>query len=288
MNPFLIVLLLILTALALPPALKKKSWLWFFMALVLSFVGVVLPLFVFFFSSFMTPEWKGACTHGWLDCFIVGKLALTPFVLVATAAWYRVEILHTAKTTERWVVVGMFLGAIVATVCCVFGLVSIGWQAWMLVPFYVAAWYSIRAAQLIQTASFGFWTYFGALLGSLPFWLLSWFWSRSVFESLPDKVPSDCFVVTAAGRGHGKIVGPRIEVTHNGRLVRANRQLITLWQFEHCWRNQSPRSHAAFRKVYNRAGPVVAARIKSPWLADLAYLAIKPVELVARAVTAQR
>ncbi len=286
MIPILIILFLILAALALPPALKKKSWRRFFIALVLSFVGVVLPLFVFFFSSFMVPEWKGACAHGWLDCFIVGKLALTPFVLLATAALYQVEIFRTAKNTERWIVVGMFLGAGVAATCLGFGLVIIGWQAWMLVPLYVAVWYALRAIQLIKAAGFGFWTYFGALTGSLPFWLLSWFWSRSVFASLPDQAPSGCFVVTAAGRGHRKLVGPFWEVEHGGRMLLANRQLITLWKFENLWRKQSPHSHAVFRKVYNRVGPGVAGRIKSPWLADLAYVAIKPVELAARVATA--
>ena len=39
------VAILILSALALPPAVKEKSWGRFFIALILSFAGVVLPLF---------------------------------------------------------------------------------------------------------------------------------------------------------------------------------------------------------------------------------------------------
>lgn len=286
MSPVWIILFLILFALALPAVLESNSWPWFFIALVLSFFGVMLPLFVFFFSSFliMDLEWKGACQHGWLDCFIVGKLALTPFVLAATAALYRVDILRSGQNKERWVVVSFFLGAMIATVCFVFGLVSFGWRMWLLVPLYVAIWYSVRAAQLISAAGFNFWTYLSALLGSLPFWVASGFWSRSVFESLPDKAPSGCFIVTAASRGHAGCVGPFIEIAHNGRNLQVNQQLIVFWQFENFWQKQSPRSHAMFRKVYNRAGPVIAARIKSPWLADVVYLALKPAELIVRRI----
>ncbi len=278
-------LVLILLALALPPALAKKSWGWFVLATGLSFVGVVLPLFVFLFSSFLVPEWKGACAHGALDCFIVGKLALTPFVVAAAAAWYRVEVLRVDPIPRRWVVVGLFLGAVIATVCCAFGLVSCGFQLWLWVPGGVAVWYSLRAGQLIRAAGYGLWTYLGALLATLPFWWLSWCWSCSVYASLPDRAPSGCFVVTAAGRGHAKLVGPFVVITHHGRRRSANLQLLTFWRFENRWRNQSPSSHAAFRAVYNRVGPAVAARITSPWLADLAYLAIKPVEFAARAAT---
>ncbi|MGH7977013.1 MAG: DUF6688 family protein [Limisphaerales bacterium] len=287
MRAFWLIPVGILLALALPAAVKKKSLIWFFAALGLSFAGVMLPLFVFLFSSFMEPEWKGACAYGWLDCFILGKLALTPLVLLATAALYALEIFRVKIRTRRWILVGIFLGAIVASVCFVFGMVCISPDAdapkwWLLVPLYVAVWYSIRAVQLIKTSHFDFWTYFISLVGSLPFWLASWIWSRNLYESLPDKAPSDCFIVTAAGRGHGKFVGPFVEITHNGRRLRANEQLITLWQLENLWQSRAPQSHQSFRRFYNRFGPFVAAQLKSPWMADAAYIAIKPVELAAK------
>jgi hypothetical protein len=268
---------------------KEKSMGRFFIALILSFVGVVLPLFVFLFSSFMEPEWKGACAYGWLDCFIVGKLALAPLVLVATAALYALEIFRVEKRTGRWIIVGIFLGAIVASICFVFGMMCIGSEAdapilklWLLVPFYIAVWYSIRAAQLIKAARFSFWTYFISLIGSLPFWLASWYWSRSVYESLPNKAPSDCFIVTAAGNGHATFVGPFFETERGGYRLQANQQLLTFWQFENLWQSRFPVSHGMFRKIYNHAGPVIARRMTSPWLADLTFLALKPLEWLAR------
>jgi len=285
MNIFWPVLIVVLLALALPPALKAQSRNRFFIALILSFAGVVLPLFVFFFSGFLVPDWKGACHHGWLDCFIVGKLALSPLVLLATAALYSLDIFRVEMRTQRWLVIGVFLGAVTAWICFIFGLVCFGvdvWrpQVWLLVPFYIALWYSIRAWQLIRAAKYGWGTYFVTLVGSLPFWLASCWWSHKVFNSLPDKAPT-CFIVTAAASGHPQCVGPLVEIDHNGSRRWANQQLVTFWELETRWQIFFPRSHAIFRQVYNRLGPVVAAKIKSPWLADAAYLVLKPVEWLA-------
>jgi hypothetical protein len=282
----LAILAAFLVLLALPSALKQKSWLRLVAAAVLSFFIVVLPLFVFLLSALMVPDWKGACHLGWIDCFHTGKLALAPIVFWATAALYAVEVYETENRADRWIVLGLFLGAIVASVCFLFGFASYhepGAGLWLLVPFYVSLWHGIRAAQLIKISKLGLASYARAVCGSLPLWFVGAIWSRKVYESLPNNPPS-CFVVTAASRGHERFVGPFVETTHNGRARLANQQLITLWQFEHFWRNRAPRSHAAFRRVYNHVGPILARRIDSPWLADAACLAIKPVEFMAALV----
>lgn len=284
-HPF-VTLAVILLALSLPPALKQKSWKQFGFGLLVSVFGVMLPLFIFFFSAFLVPEWKGGCPHGWIDCFHQGKLALTPIVLWATAALYAVELFEPARLTRYGVVLGLFLGTIVATVCFLFGLVFVGAHAmalWLLVPLYVAVWHGIRAWQLTRAMKTGLVPRALAVVGSLPFWVWSVMWSRNVFEALPDKAP-DCFVVTAAASGHKQFVGSFLETSHNGRKLPANQQLITLWQFEALWRTHAPASHAICRRVYNHVGPVVARRITSPWLADATYIAIKPMELVARLI----
>jgi hypothetical protein len=51
---------------------------------------------------------------------------------------------------------------------------------------------------------------------------------------------------------------------------------------------RAPRSHRRFRCFYNFIGPVVASRVTSPFIADAAYLAIKPVEIVARSILKQK
>jgi len=56
--------------------------------------------------------------------------------------------------------------------------------------------------------------------------------------------------------------------------LREKSWLITFWRLEALWQRRAPRSHTAFRRAYNRVGPVVAGRIggrtpsgrpSSPW-----------------------
>ena len=270
--------------LALPPALRLKSWRRFGIALVLSFVGIVLPIFIFSASAFMVPEWKGGCHHGWLDCFHRGKLALLPFVLWASAALYAVEVLRVEDRNRRWIVLGIGLGALVSTVCLIFGTITVGFSRrgehpWMLVPLYVATWYVIRAVQLARTSRTSWVVYLFSFFSSIPFWIGSVVWSRRCYLALPDQAP-DCFVVTAAMQGHAGLVGPFTEVRRNGQQRMANRQLMTFWGLERVWRQRLPLSHRSFRSLYNRLGPMVSRRINSRFTADMVYLLLKPVEFL--------
>lgn len=287
MPAFILIVVVILSVLAGPPALKENSWKRFFVGFVLSFFGILLPLAFFLLSVFLAPEAKDECPHGWLDCFYVGKLALTPFVFWATAALYAVEIYEVKDRTRPWIVQGFFIGAIVSSVCSVFGLVSKGNEVPLLlvVPFYTAIWYVLRAVQLIRAAKITASPLIKTTTSSLPFWAAGVFWSYQNYLSLPDHLET-CFVVTAASRGHRKFVGPFREVPHRGQTRLANQQLATLWQFESLWRNNSPRSHRIFRRGYNIIGPILARRIRSPWLADAVYLALKPAELLAQLTVA--
>ena len=42
-----------------------------------------------------------------------------------------------------------------------------------------------------------------------------------------------------------------------------------------------PRLHRALRAVYDRVGPPIARRIRSPWLADVSYLLFAPLAITA-------
>ncbi|MEY2428153.1 MAG: hypothetical protein QOJ40_1038 [Verrucomicrobiota bacterium] len=286
MSDLFVIPALVLIVLALLPAVARRSWKTLLVSLPVSAFGIVLPLFIFFFGMFLTPEWKGGCKHGWLDCFHTGKLALAPLVVFASAALYVREIYGVAQPTPRWIVWGFLQGTMVSSICFVFGLVceranESAW--WLLVPFYVSVWYALRTIQLILVADFRPSAYLTAICGSVPFWLGSVLWSRSLYSNLPNNPPS-CFVVTAAARGHKTVVGPFLEIERHGKKREANRQLLTLWQFEAAWSVHAPRTHRMFRRFYNRLGPAIAARITSPWMADAAYILIKPTEFVAQIV----
>jgi hypothetical protein len=291
MMAILFFLFLFQLLLAVPVAQKTNSLGRFFIAGVVAFFGVTLPLAIFLLSSSMVPECKQDCKFGWLDCFIKGKLALIPLALWATAALYAVDVLRVKNRTRGWIVLGILFGALISDVSLIFGIVFFGialivspdWviALFLLIPLYVAVWYSIRAVQLLRASHLSSRIYVYSLFGSVPFWLTSYVWSKSTYWSLPDQA-GGCFIVTAASRGHVRFTGPHTEIFRNGRCLRANKQLLTFWELETHWQRQSPRSHTAFRRIYNRLGPIIAARIKSPWLADATCLALKPLEFTAR------
>ena len=287
MTFFLIPTVLVAFFLALPPALIRKSWTQFWIGFVLSPFAVVLPLAFFFLSMFLTPDSKEVCHNGALDCFHLGKLALSPFVLWATAALYAVEIAEVRNPGRPWIVNGLVLGAIISSVCTVFGVLTNRQDNVMLfclaVPLYTSIWYIARAVHTIRTQPIDSTKLTIALGSSLPFWALSVWWSYKTYLSLPDHVES-CFVVTAASRGHRGIVGPHFNVVRRRCHRVANYQLATFWTFEALWRKTAPRSHAAFRRIYNIIGPIIARRITSPWIADVVYVLLKPAEFFARFV----
>jgi hypothetical protein len=284
-------LLSLLGILALPPALEERSFSRFVgrfaISAVLSFFGVVLPIGVFVLSIFLTPEWKGACTHGWIDCFMLGKLALTPLVLWASAALYAGEVGRIKDPTQTWIVLGFSIGAIVSTACSAFGMFFINpenasYAPWLLAPFYTSVWYLARITQLSNVVRLRVSHYLKVFFSSLPFWLGSLAWSWKTYQNLPEHAPAACFVVTAAARGHSKFVGPFIQLTRRGHCRFVNRQLATFWQFEALWSAFAPASHGAFRTVYNCVGPVLARKINSPLKADFVHLVLRPAELMAR------
>ena len=286
---FLVVLFLVQLVLTIPVAWKTKSIARFLIAGLVVFFGIILPNFCFYFSSDLTPESKDGCPCGWIDCFIQGKLVLAPIAVWATAALYALEVWRMEERTHPWVVLGIFSGAILSIFCLLFcwvhfysGAVDEMIIVATVIPFYVAAWYTIRAIQLIRAARLPAWQYLVSQLVALPFWVCSYVWSSSIYDSLPDTLGPGCFVVTAASRGHACFTGPHTEINRHGRRLRANQQLLTFWELESRWRMCAPRIHAAFRRIYNRVGPVIAARIKSPWAADLVFLGLKPLEIVAR------
>lgn len=86
---------------------------------------------------------------------------------------------------------------------------------------------------------------------------------------------NDCFVVSAAAKGHPKLVKSWIH-PNIGKPV--NRQWYTFKHFETLISVYFPKIHHILRYVYNRVGPFVAKRIHYTWQADLIYLLLKPLE----------
>jgi hypothetical protein len=307
-------LLLIPILLALGPALMEKSWKRYFISLAQCLFGIMVPLVVFGLSGFMSPEYKDECRFGIWSCWHGGRWAFTPLVFFSCASFYayyylatfqRVKARYDLDTEEAlqeqgllmptWILVGLFSGAVFAGISTVYGLISLlfdrpmgmewvpnGLYPFLLVPLGVTMWYGWLWKSSPRVHLSRAYLYVSGLLIGL-FLFLSYFLSKIIYSKLQDtRVPDDCFVVTAASRGHDGIVGARTSVLHKGRRIMANEQLQTFWAFEAQWKSRAPRSHRLFRFCYNRIGPPVARCVRGPLIADAVYLLLKPLERLAR------
>ncbi|MCD6049452.1 MAG: hypothetical protein K0Q55_855 [Verrucomicrobia bacterium] len=291
MGAFLIICALpwvsmLLGAVWLLGALQSKEAERAFRPVILCLAGVVFPFLVFIASSLLVPEWKGACRFGWLDCFHTGKLALTPLVLWACAAFVKYHKGKSEQPIPAWVVLGLFMGTVVSSVCTVVEFLVSGFRGgWMGgVPCYVSVWYAKLALEARWSTGLPLRYYLRALLASIPLWVWGIIWSKATYQGLSNTAPEGCFIVTAASRGHESLVGPFSNIERRGTMRVVNRQLLVFWQFEALWQKQSPKTHQRFRRIYNRVGPLVAQRVRSKFVADAVYLLLKPFEVIVAAM----
>jgi hypothetical protein len=233
-------------------------------------------------SAFLTPEGKSSCEYGWLNCVHIGKIALTPVVLWACAGFYAIQILRLDAKQHPWFALGVLHGAIVSAISFVWGVVIHGasWSdlgSWLLVPLYVAVWYTLLAVYCLRKAKPCWLQHVASWVGVFPFWVGMVYWSKGHYASLPEHPPG-CFVVTAASKGHPWFVGTFLEIERRGVQRAVNQQLVTFWQLEQLWSKKGPGSHRSFRRVYNWIGPRIACCIRHRAVADVVYLVLKPVE----------
>lgn len=86
------------------------------------------------------------------------------------------------------------------------------------------------------------------------------------------------YLCTVAAGGHRKLVRPqRMGVRHGHRVI-VNRQLCVANAFEQILEEKTPRFHRAVRRFYDNYGFPIAKLIHSPYIADLIYLLMKPLE----------
>jgi hypothetical protein len=110
-------------------------------------------------------------------------------------------------------------------------------------------------------------------------WSLSIMRTLQLYSQLPTQ-PPDCYIATAAANGHPRLVGSREVTLPSGARMRVNAQLQRLKCAELALKAVSPRLHGVLRKLYDTLGRPIARRMKNPFVADAAYLLLKPFELI--------
>lgn len=106
--------------------------------------------------------------------------------------------------------------------------------------------------------------------------------SLEEYSKLPTEPPGGCYVATAAAHGHPSLVGSHEVTSADGRCIRINQQLATFKVGELALRAWTPGGHRFARYFYDAIGPPIARHIRSPWLADVAYVSLKPAEWTVR------
>lgn len=103
-------------------------------------------------------------------------------------------------------------------------------------------------------------------------------WNLSTQVSPQNVFQDEHYLCTVAAGGHRKVVKPvRMGVRH-GHPVIVNRQLCIANAFEQILEERVPRAHRVIRNFYDTYGFPIAKLIHSPYLADMVYFMMKPLE----------
>jgi hypothetical protein len=157
-------------------------------------------------------------------------------------------------------------------------------------PFWSSAiyiWLSVQAFREARGRAGRRWIKILSCLGWVGGYMVAWkvsiYSAMKFFATLP-KEPPDCYIATAAAKGHRRIVNSEEVVLHDGRVVRVNAQMRYLKCAELMLKAVAPGLHRICRRVYNALGSVLAKGLVRPVLADAAYFMLKPLEWFSWAV----
>ena len=124
----------------------------------------------------------------------------------------------------------------------------------------------------------GLTAWMGAYLVAWRFDILKMY---ELYAALPPTPPPDCYIATAAAHGHPQFVHSLTVKRADGKSVQVNRQLQLLKCAELALLAIHPHLHKLLRGIYDVMGKQLARRMRNPFVADMAYLLLKPWEWLA-------
>jgi hypothetical protein len=172
--------------------------------------------------------------------------------------------------------------ALFAVPCILSLLCATPWAvtSYTIMAIYAARHSGVKRMRFSLARLMGVVTWLAAFLGA---WRSSVLWMFQEYAKLPTEPPDNCYICTAAARGHRRLVAAEDYADPCGRVYRVNDQMRYLKAAELLLAGVSPRSHRVCRRAYDLIGPVLAATLIHPLLADAAYLSLKPAEWLCRA-----
>lgn len=103
-------------------------------------------------------------------------------------------------------------------------------------------------------------------------------WNLSGQTAPPNIYYDEHYLCTVAAGGHPKVVKPLRSGMRHGHRVIVNRQLCVANAFEQILEERTPGLHRRIRHLYDTCGYPIARKIRSPYMADLVYYLMKPLE----------
>jgi hypothetical protein len=253
---------------------------------------VVAPVWMLFVSAMPVADYQDQYGHWFFSIHSAwAGLAMLPFYVAGSAIVWRGFARREFALSSRlhlvalWTLTGICVWHAFATLFQNLFVLYGELRFLAVVPAIAAANYAMRAEDIVRH---------GKVQKISKLTVIAWFSALTVtiivkgllamrfFASLPVERPpgyGDCFVVSAAAQGHRHIVRSEYD-DHLGRTV--NRQWHTLRAFENHLVKHQPTFHRRLRHLYNHIGPPIATCIRSPFVADLMYLLLKPIEWLAR------
>lgn len=229
--------------------------------------------FPFFFAAITTPV-QAAMVYAIFGVWSRSGKFTIRYLLIVTAIV--AIIAGTINATATWggvadfVAICLFYAAAASPVLCLVTYVRV-----------VIYLYHQRACDDAAV-----WTRLAFPMAWLITWLASWKFAVDVmlreYAKLPTG-PPQCYVCSAAAHGHRWLVRSKPRV---GDGLMVNSQMRRLKFLEFAMAAAFPNLHRSIRSAYDRFGPSLARRCMSDrLLADAAYLAFKPLELLALTLT---
>jgi hypothetical protein len=179
---------------------------------------------------------------------------------------------------------GELLGPIVLAP---FGLLIFG--SLISAPTWAAAVYAYQSVRLLtlkgsrlQIKLWQFLAVFFWIAAYLAAWRAAILLALEAYAQLPVEPPDDCYIATAAARGHPRFVGSHEVACRDGSTRRVNLQLAYFKCGELVLRVVAPRFHRAIRRIYDAMGPLLSRLLLHKVAADITYLAFKPLEWTTR------
>ena len=105
-------------------------------------------------------------------------------------------------------------------------------------------------------------------------------WNLSTKVSPQNIYYDEHYLCTVAAGGHPKIVKPIRKGMRHGHEVIVNRQLCIANAFEQVMEEYTPVFHRHIRNIYDKYGFPIARAIRSPYIADVVYILMKPLEVM--------